>query len=88
MDTTKILITSDAGTGVNTDLTARYTGCNTWVTDMTNVWTNYYSVKIGKITPMDTRVTTANSDYTTATTGYKDRLTAATPSFNTIATNL
>lgn len=88
IDSVKVLATSFAGSGISTDLSARYSGCGAWVADIGNLWNNYYAVKGSLIVPMMGRYATAYADYATPTSGYKDLLASTSNSFNTIAVNL
>ena len=41
---------------------------------MTNLWNSYYLVKINAINPIKTRMNYVLSNYTTANSGYRDKL--------------
>ncbi len=74
-----------------TDISSRYGNageCANWVTDMTNLWTNYYSVKKTQITPIKTRMAASITRYNLATTGYHDRLAVVGTSFTNIVSTL
>lgn len=87
MDTMKVLLNG----AVPADTNARYGnagGCATWSTDMSNLWTKYYNVKVTNFAPIRTRMTNTITQYNTATTGYHDKLTTVGNSFTTIISNL
>lgn len=73
------------------DISTRYGNagdCANWVTDMNDLWTNYYSVKKTQLTPIKTRMTGSITRYNLATTGYHDRLTVVGSSFSSIVSTL
>jgi hypothetical protein len=69
MDTTSILNTgSYANTNaVLTALNGRYTagGCSTFNNDLSNVWTNYYSIKSNAYSPVASRTSSASTSVNT-----------------------
>lgn len=85
----KVLLVS--GAAQSTDINARYGtvgACGTWATDMNRLWTNYYNVKKTQYTPVRNRMAATKTQYTTATTGYHDRISTVGSSFTTIINTL
>jgi len=82
MDSTKILVKVTP----SPSFTTRYNdaGCNTWITKMNNLKTNYYDVKITNYGPVQTHMEATKTRFNTATTGYNARLTDVGSAFTTI----
>lgn len=58
------------------DLNSRYGTvgeCGSWVTSMSDLWTNYYLVKKNKLSPLKTRTSNVLNSYTSYT-GYQNLL--------------
>lgn len=82
----KVLLNS--GTAQIADITGRYSGCSTWITDMSNLWTAYYSVKKANYQAVRTNMGSAKTNYNTASTGYHDKLTQVQSAFVPISSQL
>lgn len=86
MDSMKVLLNS--GTAQVADITARYPGCTTWITQMTSLWNEYYNQKKTRYTPVRTNMAAAKTNYNTGTTGYHDRLADVQSAFVPISSQL
>jgi hypothetical protein len=84
IDSTKVFYTAGP---TNTSIENRYTtagDCGVWALAMKKVFTEYYTAKKAAIDPIKTRIASTRSSYTTATTGYRDRIGAVGTSFTNI----
>lgn len=70
MDTTKII---DNTANFVADITARYSGCASYIADMTLLHNNYYTVKNAQLASIKTRIDNVVTSYTAAS-GYYDKL--------------
>lgn len=68
----KVLLNS--GVSQSADITARYSGCTTWINDMNNLWTSYYDIKKTNYPPVQANYQTADTSYRTASVGFRDAL--------------